>query len=86
MKSYKQVCSQWFLDEAATGKIGAAEKAGAEMFAAHLDKVHLGADLQVLALQQGREVDRQCMTALIEALGEAKASEILKPVLARFKR
>lgn len=86
LKTYKQACTDFCLEEAQTGTFGVAEKAGAERFAAYLDKSHLSSALQVLALQQGREVDRVCMTALINHLGEEKAGEILKPILAQFKR
>lgn len=81
MRSYKQVASEWFLTESAKGNVGEAEKRGAMLFADHLDKSHLGADLQVLALQAGRDVDRECMKALIDAIGNEKAREILEPIL-----
>lgn len=83
-QSYKEKVLQWKGTQG--GDVLPEALAGAQSFAEWLDSSQLGLHLEVVAMIEGRKVDRECMKALIDALGESKASEILKPILAKFKR
>lgn len=82
--TYKEKVNEWVSKQ--DGTIVPAALAGAQSFAEWLDSSQLGLHLEVVALIEGRKVDRECMKALIEAIGEDKASDIVRPILAKFKR
>lgn len=84
--SYKETARQWGAKYQKDGLISNEELRGAHMFAAHLDKSHLSTELQIIALHEGRKVDRECMTAIIDFIGKEKASEIIKPILMKYHK
>lgn len=56
-------------------------------FADWLDRTKfLTPELALLGMVEARKVDQSVMQALIEALGEDKAKEVIAPIVARFKR
>lgn len=85
LKTYAQVAEEWYASEKEK-HAGTLPPAGALFaFARHLDKgISEDIRLQVMGIMQAREIDREVMQALIAALGEEKANEVVKPVLAKY--
>lgn len=87
IKTYKSLVSDWWDKENVKGTALYSSKVGAEKFAAYLDTFKdLTPELQVLAMLEAKKVDRECMSALIDHIGQDEASRILKPILGKFVR
>lgn len=86
-KTFKQECNEWFEKETAKGTVGMPDKEGALKFAAYLDGFHfLTPQLQLLAVMQSRKIDAEFISALVDALGKEKATEIAKAIHAKYMR
>ena len=84
--TYKKVFQDWKREEEATGSLPLTAFTGAERFAAWLDRFNtITPELQVLALTQGRKVDQECISALIDELGTDKAAPIIQRIAAKYK-
>ena len=86
-KTYKVTVKEWQTEQEATGTFPPAYFAGAQAYAAYLDSFKtIDTHMQLVAMIAARQVDADVLKVLIDFIGEEKAQELAKPILARYKR
>lgn len=86
-KTYKVTVQEWRAEQEKTGIYPPAFFDGAEAYAAYLDSFKtIDTELQIVAMVAARNVDSEVLKVLIDYVGQEKATELAKPILARYKR
>lgn len=80
-KTYREVANEFGVDEFKGG-----ERDAINAFAQYLDSFQtLDSKLEILALYKAREIDKEVLLGLANALGKEKTEEVIKGIYAKHK-